>query len=133
MPDRITLDYMAQTVQDANLVLVVLDRFLRERPENGVVRDHVERSRLVKEFTMDDLSAVLDSTAGSTHNDPLTDDLLDVEMVELGYDSLVIYEVVTILQDQLSIPISDEEAGQLDTPRAFITLVNERLAEHSAR
>ena len=80
-------------------------------------------------FTLVKFQRVVESCVGVDSSVELTADHLDTELVDLGLDSLTVYEVVTLLQDDLRIRISDDEIDAIKTPRALIDFVNGRLAE----
>jgi len=82
-------------------------------------------------FTLADLKEVARRSVGAKDTPELTEETLDTALLELGYDSLAVYELVTMLQDELGIRIADEEIEDLRTPRAVIELVSARLAAAS--
>ncbi|MEU6024244.1 acyl carrier protein [Micromonospora sp. NPDC048871] len=47
---------------------------------------------------------------------------------DLGYDSLVAYELVTRLQDGLRISVPDEATDRKKTPQAVVNYINVQLA-----
>jgi acyl carrier protein len=81
------------------------------------------------DFTLAELKSVIESCIGADNATELDASTLDVEMVDLGVDSLAVYEVVTRLQDDWHIKISDEEVDIMKTPRHVIDFVNLRLTE----
>jgi acyl carrier protein len=62
-------------------------------------------------FTLDELKKTISSCLGSDIATELTEASLDVELDELGYDSLTVYEFVMKLQDELAIKITDQDIG----------------------
>jgi minimal PKS acyl carrier protein len=82
----------------------------------------------MNKFTIDDLKKIVGACLGGDTAAELTAASLDVELYELGYDSLTVYEFVMKLQDDLSISITDEDIDTMKTPRAVIDFVNGRLA-----
>lgn len=54
---------------------------------------------------------------------------MDTSFAELGYDSLAVYELMTRLQDDTGIPISDEDIEAIETPAQVIAFINERRTE----
>lgn len=78
-------------------------------------------------FTLADLRQVARRSLGAGDTPELTEATLDTDLDDLGYDSLAVYELVTLLQDDLSVPISDDDVEGLTTPRSVIDLVNTRL------
>lgn len=85
----------------------------------------------MSEFTVFDLRKTVDACigGGSGGIEPLTEDNLDAELTDLGYDSLTVYEFVTKLQDDLRIAIGDDDIELMRTPRSVLELVNRRLTE----
>ncbi|MEU4575126.1 acyl carrier protein [Nonomuraea sp. ATR24] len=80
------------------------------------------------EFTFDDLKRVVSTCLGTTEAADLTPESADTPFEELGLDSLARYEVATVLQEQLGLPIPDEDIDRMLSPRQTLTYVNERLA-----
>jgi act minimal PKS acyl carrier protein len=58
----------------------------------------------------------------------LGESALDTEFDDLGYDSLLVYEIVMRIQDDFPVSVPDEELNDLKTPGALITYVNTQLA-----
>jgi acyl carrier protein len=88
------------------------------------------RSAQMNEFSVVDLRKIVDVCLGGGDGvEPLTEANLDAELADLGYDSLTLYEVVTKLQDDLHISITDDEIDAMKTARAVVELVNGRLAD----
>lgn len=81
----------------------------------------------MEDFTLADLKEIAGRSLGAKDTPELTEETLDTGLVELGYDSLAVYELVTMLQDELGVRIADEEIEDLRTPRAVIELVSGRL------
>lgn len=82
----------------------------------------------MNKFTLDELKKIVTACLGSDTAAELTEANLDVELHELGYDSLTVYEFVTKIQDDLAIRITDEDVDTMTTPRAVIDFVNGQLA-----
>jgi act minimal PKS acyl carrier protein len=83
----------------------------------------------MSEFTMDDLRRVMQEAAGENRH--LEGDVLDQPFTELGYDSLALLEAAARVERSLGIQIGDDDIGGVGTPRDFIQLVNDRLAQAS--
>jgi acyl carrier protein len=77
-------------------------------------------------FTIAELNTTIAKCLGHDAGGEVTEGSLDSEFAELGYDSLAVYELMTRLQDDVGIPISDDEIDELTTPRLVIEFVNER-------
>lgn len=87
----------------------------------------------MNEFTLDELKKIVDSCLGGDNAAKLTAANLDVELHDLGYDSLTVYEFATKLQDDLAINITDRDIDTMTTPRTVLDLVNGRLTEATSR
>jgi act minimal PKS acyl carrier protein len=83
----------------------------------------------MSEFTMDDLRRVMQEAAGENRH--LEGDVLDQPFTELGYDSLALLEAAARVERSLGIQIGDDDIAGVGTPRDFIQLVNDRLAQAS--
>lgn len=70
---------------------------------------------------------IVRSCVGADSIDALDEASLGIEFAELGLDSLAVYEIVTRIQDELHVTITDEEIDVLTTPGKLIDFVNSRL------
>jgi acyl carrier protein len=84
----------------------------------------------MSEFTMDDLRTVMQEAAGENRH--LQGDVLDEQFTELGYDSLALLEAASRVERSFGVQIGDDDIADLGTPRDFIQLVNDRLAQAPA-
>ncbi len=84
----------------------------------------------MSEFTMDDLRTVMQEAAGENRH--LQGDVLDEQFTELGYDSLALLEAASRVERSFGVQIVDDDIADLGTPRDFIQLVNDRLAQAPA-
>ncbi|MFH9677343.1 acyl carrier protein [Streptomyces sp. NPDC017405] len=85
----------------------------------------------MKEFTLADLRQTVAACVGTGNADVVDEASLDVSFMDLGLDSLALYELVTRIQDDLSVSIADEEIDELKTPRLLLGHVNGLLG-HTA-
>ncbi|NUR93170.1 MAG: acyl carrier protein [Nonomuraea sp.] len=76
-------------------------------------------------ITIDDLARIMREHAGEAA--ALVPDLADVPFAELGYDSLAVLETAARLETEYSVRLSDDDIDAMETPRAFVDLVNRRL------
>jgi minimal PKS acyl carrier protein len=83
-------------------------------------------------FTASDLTRILRSCGGQNDVVDLDGPALDTPIVELGYDSLAMLEVASIVQREYGVPIPDEALLCMTTPRTTIEYLNGRLAQASA-
>jgi acyl carrier protein len=81
----------------------------------------------MNEFTLADLMRLVHACAGFEDVATIDASSADTEFSELGIDSLAVYELATRLQDELGIPISDQETELLTTPNALVGFVNGAL------
>lgn len=77
-------------------------------------------------FTLADLAETIKQCLGAGSGVELTEDTADTEFFDLGYDSLAVYELMTRLQDDTGIPISDEQIEEITTPRLAVRFINGR-------
>jgi act minimal PKS acyl carrier protein len=66
-------------------------------------------------------------TCGVEDGVDLDGDILDVELVDLGYDSLAILHMAAQLEQRTGVPIPDDMALRLSTPRALLAHVNQKV------
>lgn len=68
----------------------------------------------------------------STEQEPVTLDesMMDVDFDDLGVDSLALVELVDRVQEAYRLPIDDDTARDLRTPRMMLDHVNDRLVEN---
>lgn len=68
----------------------------------------------------------------STEQEPVTLDesMMDVDFDDLGVDSLALVELVDRVQEAYRLPIDDDTARDLRTPRMMLGYVNARLVEN---
>jgi minimal PKS acyl carrier protein len=80
-------------------------------------------------FTFEDLTAVIRRCAGDSADvDRLKDDALDMPFTDLGFDSLAVIEMATVLEREFDLALGDDVATQDRTPRDLIDMVNQQLA-----
>ncbi len=83
-------------------------------------------------FTIDDLIAKLRTAAGDGDGDGgaagTSAQILDVRFDELGYDSIALLETAAHIEREFRISLPDSTVAEATTPRAFLAVVNERLA-----
>jgi act minimal PKS acyl carrier protein len=54
----------------------------------------------------------------------LEDDILDLEFTSLGYDSLAVLQIMTVVSRESGVRIADELVDELRTPRRILDFVN---------
>ncbi|MFJ8043435.1 acyl carrier protein [Kitasatospora sp. NPDC096147] len=79
-------------------------------------------------LSIDEFTQILRESAGEDDGVDLTGDVADVPFTELGYDSLALLEVAGRITRDYGVVLPDEDLDGVDTPRAFVELVNSTLA-----
>lgn len=75
-------------------------------------------------LTIDDLKRILRECAGADEQVDLDGDILDIEFIDLGYDSLAMLETSSRIEREYGIKLDDDIVVSATTPRAFLALVN---------
>ncbi|MCL6731476.1 acyl carrier protein [Streptomyces neyagawaensis] len=79
-------------------------------------------------FTLVDLKRILLEGAGADEGVDLDGEILDMEFVELGYESLALLETSSRIEREYDISLDESAMADVTTPRALIDLVNSHLA-----
>jgi minimal PKS acyl carrier protein len=82
----------------------------------------------VTEFTIDDLALLLRECGGEDESPDWDVPILDESFEDLGYDSLVLFNVVCRIERSHSIRLTDEAVADALTPRDLLAVINSRLA-----
>lgn len=85
----------------------------------------------MSEFTLQDLKSLLAKAAGDESTINNSDDL-EKEFDDLGYDSLALIEVASLIKQERGLAIPDELLTELDTPTKFLRAVNSLLSQSDA-
>jgi len=85
------------------------------------------KGNTLNRLTYDGLMSVIRECAGESDEMTHIDDAMDVPFADLGYDSLALMETASRLQRDYGIDLPDETVVDVETPRAFIELVNSRI------
>ncbi|MFI1913906.1 acyl carrier protein [Nocardia sp. NPDC020380] len=80
----------------------------------------------MRQFTIADLWRIIRECAGEPDAMPPGTDLDGATFRDLGYDSVVMLEAATKLDQEFGVALSDEVVFDLATPRAFLDAVRER-------
>ncbi len=75
-------------------------------------------------LTIDDFKSVMRAVAGDDDSIDLSGDVNDTLLVDLGYDSLAILEMGSILQQRYGIDVPDDSAERMTTPREAVAYIN---------
>ncbi|MGC4769693.1 acyl carrier protein [Micromonospora sp. DT44] len=80
-------------------------------------------------FTVHDLTRILRSCGDSGTVDDLAETDLDTPVAELGFDSLAMLEVASVVQREYGVPMPDEALDHMITARSTVAYVNARMTE----
>lgn len=75
-------------------------------------------------IVLDELRSILVEAAGGAEATAPDQELLDVDLYELGYDSLALIEVGARIKDRFGVAIPDDELTDLRTFRLLLDRVN---------
>jgi minimal PKS acyl carrier protein len=81
----------------------------------------------MSQVTLDDLLQIMRTCSGRDEAVSLSEDATETEFLELGYDSLAVLEIVTQVQRQFGLAISDEDIETLTTPASMLEYINGNL------
>ncbi|MFB8392641.1 acyl carrier protein [Streptomyces yangpuensis] len=77
---------------------------------------------------LSDLTRILRECAGEEEGVDLDGDVLDLHWMELGYDSLAVLQTIGHIEREYRVLLDEETLDEADTPRRFLTMVNDVLA-----
>jgi act minimal PKS acyl carrier protein len=80
------------------------------------------------EFTIKDLRRIIHESAGEGDGADVDVATLDIEFVQLGYESLALLETGGRIEREFGIKLDDSILFDATTPRALIEAVNAQLA-----
>ncbi len=83
----------------------------------------------MQEFTLDDLRAIMRSSAGVEEGIDLDGNIAEREFSAMGYDSLALLEIAGQLERRYGFPVPEEFAAEMDTPAEVVAFVNSQLAK----
>jgi act minimal PKS acyl carrier protein len=81
-----------------------------------------------QEMALEDLTRILEATAGADEQVDLDGDILDVDFTELGYDSIAVMETASRIERELGVTLNETAVLSATTPRAFLAMVNKSVA-----
>ncbi|MEY7979479.1 acyl carrier protein, partial [Streptomyces pilosus] len=79
----------------------------------------------VTELTVEDLTRIMRESAGEDESIDLDGDILDSAFTDLGYDSLALLETTGRIARDYGVELSDDILDGIETPREFLTAVNQ--------
>lgn len=80
------------------------------------------------DFTLTEFKTIVAACFEGADSEGIQESTLETEFSELGFDSLVVYEIVTRIQDDYGVSVPDESLDELKTPAALIGYVSDQLA-----
>jgi act minimal PKS acyl carrier protein len=78
-------------------------------------------------FTLTEFRGIVAQCFEGADAEVLDENVLGTEFADLGYDSIVVYEIAVRIQDDFGVAIPDEALDDLKTPGAFIDYVSARI------
>jgi minimal PKS acyl carrier protein len=76
----------------------------------------------------DDLRSILVEAAGEVDAE-LSQDVIDADLYELGYDSLALLEMAARIRERFAVEIPDDEVTDLRTFRLILDRVNKNMQD----
>ncbi|GLZ55402.1 acyl carrier protein [Actinomycetospora sp. NBRC 106378] len=77
----------------------------------------------MSELSLEDLKSIMRAAVGDDEDVDLSRDILDVPFTDLGFDSLAMLEMATLVKRRTGIAISDDDLEHLHTPRGLLEVV----------
>jgi act minimal PKS acyl carrier protein len=81
----------------------------------------------MRQFTEDDLTAIIRGCAGMDTSGDLSGADLQVTYSDLGYDSLAVLEIQAEIQRRFGVLVGDDALDVMPTPAATVSYVNTLL------
>ncbi|MEU5432437.1 phosphopantetheine-binding protein [Streptomyces sp. NPDC020719] len=78
-------------------------------------------------FTLTEFRKIVEICFDGADAAALDESVLETEFGDLGYDSLVVYEIAMRVQDDYHVTIPDEALDELRTPGSLIAYVATRI------
>jgi minimal PKS acyl carrier protein len=75
-------------------------------------------------IAFDDLRVILVEAAGSLEGAELSQEIIDADLYDLGYDSLALLEMAARIKQRYAVEIPDDEVTDLRTFRLILDRVN---------
>jgi act minimal PKS acyl carrier protein len=79
-------------------------------------------------LTIDEFKAIMHTVAGEDDVVDLSGDVTDTPMGELGFDSLAVLEIASVVQQRYQIEVPDECIERMTTPAESVAYINELTA-----
>ncbi|MFW5415193.1 acyl carrier protein [Nocardiopsis sp. CNT-189] len=81
----------------------------------------------MSEFTLQELRNVVKAAVNADDLGEIGEETLDTEFIELGYDSLALLEVLSVIQREYGLRLPDEATESMQTPGEALAYINERF------
>ncbi len=75
-------------------------------------------------LTIDEFKDIMRAVAGDDDSIDLAGDVNDTLLVDLGYDSLALLEMGSIVQQRYGIDMPDDSPERMTTPREAVAYIN---------
>ncbi|MEU4349612.1 acyl carrier protein [Streptomyces sp. NPDC023838] len=85
----------------------------------------------MNDFTLDHLKRFMRECSGGEDPAGPDADVLGENFTELGFDSLALLQMASLIEREFGVALPDEGLHKLDTPQKLIDLVNEQLGAHA--
>jgi minimal PKS acyl carrier protein len=79
------------------------------------------------EFTIDDLAALLRDCSGDDEPPDISGPDADVSFEELGFDSLVLFNVMGKIERSYAVEFADDVVVEAPTPRELLEVIGSRI------
>jgi minimal PKS acyl carrier protein len=76
------------------------------------------------QMMFDDLRSILIEAAGSADRTELSQEIIDTDLYDLGYDSLALLEMAALIKQRFAVEIPDDDVPELRTFRLILDRVN---------
>jgi act minimal PKS acyl carrier protein len=86
----------------------------------------------MSQFALTDLIRILRACAGEEQPGVLDGDILDSTFSDLGYDSVAVLQVISLVEREYGIQLADETVADAPTPLHLIDAVGSALSERAA-
>jgi act minimal PKS acyl carrier protein len=77
------------------------------------------------DFTLDRLRTIM-RTCGVNDEIDFESDISDIEVVTLGYDSLAMLQIASVIENEYGVALDDNTFVKINTPRTIVDYVNQQ-------
>jgi act minimal PKS acyl carrier protein len=79
-------------------------------------------------LTIDEFKTILREVIGADESIDLGEDVTNVPLIDLGYDSLAVLAIAAVVQERYGITVPDDSTERMTTPAASLNYLNELRA-----